>query len=88
MKINKTYCKHYNYDEYFEKCPDCNSSIEEILMSTPESAEDARQQAIDWQTWAAEQSMSYGELIHWQQHFTITGQQWNLTEEFKENGIL
>lgn len=48
----------------------------------------ARQAAIDWQIWAGEQSLSYGELAEWADHFTQLGEQFNLTDEFKENGII
>lgn len=50
--------------------------------------DEARQYAIDWQTWQAEQSMSYGELAEWQDIFTRLGVRFNLTEEFQENGII
>jgi hypothetical protein len=50
--------------------------------------EDARQAAIDWQIWAADQSLSYGELAEWADHFRQLGEQFNLTEEFSENGII
>lgn len=50
--------------------------------------DEARQYAIDWQNWQAEQSMSYGELAEWQDVFTRLGVRFNLTEEFQENGII
>jgi hypothetical protein len=54
----------------------------------PQSVDEARQQAIEWQMWMADQDMSYGELADWQGHFTETGEKFGLTEEFKENGII
>lgn len=56
---------------------------------TDSIAEDqARQLAIDWQAWSAEQSLSYGELAEWQAHFEKLGERFGLTEEFKENGVI
>lgn len=61
--------------------------IVDILMEDM-TAEEARQLAIDWQTWSAEQSLSYGELAEWQAHFDKLAERFGLTEEFKENGII
>lgn len=52
------------------------------------TAEEARQYAIDWQTWQSEQSLSYGELDEWQAVFNELAVKFDLTEEFKENGII
>jgi hypothetical protein len=52
------------------------------------TADEARQYAIDWQQWQAEQSLSYMELAHWQEYWNTIACQFNLTEEFKENGII
>ena len=49
---------------------------------------DARQQAIDWQNWASEQNLSYGELAEYNDHFKKLGKRFGLTEEFEENGII
>lgn len=55
---------------------------------TPTNEEEARQYAIDWQNWVSEQNLSYSELAEWQAEFAEIGEQFNLTEEFKENGII
>lgn len=52
------------------------------------SAEEAREHAIEWQHWAGEQNLSYGELAEWQAHFEKLANRFGLMEEFKENGIL
>jgi len=52
------------------------------------TTEGAQALAIDWQDWQAEQSLSYGELVEWQELFTMLGSKFNLTEEFKGNGVL
>ena len=48
----------------------------------------ARQLAIDWQYEYSQKSMSYAELIEWQDIFETLAQKFDLWEEFKENGIL
>lgn len=52
------------------------------------SKDEARQYAIDWQNWSAEESLSYGELAEWQAIFMILARRYNLVEEFTENGII
>lgn len=52
------------------------------------TADEARQYAIDWQNWQSEQSLSWGELAEWQAIFETLATKFDLTEEFKENGIL
>ena len=48
--------------------------------------------AIDWQDWASNQSLSYGELAEWtgaiEQLAKIADESGKLIEELKENGIL
>jgi len=50
--------------------------------------EDARQFAIEWQHWASDQNLSYGELAEWGAYFEMIGERFDLLEEFKENGII
>lgn len=52
------------------------------------NAEEARQYAIDWQSWASEQNLSYGELLEWQERFESIAKHFDLVEEFKEEGII
>ena len=52
------------------------------------NAEDARQYAIDWQSSFQDYNYSYGELIAYANLFEELGKSYNLTEEFKENGII
>ena len=54
---------------------------------TPKTQDEARQYAIEWQQWQVGESLSYGELYTWQIHFKTLGIKFDLTEEFKENGI-
>lgn len=53
-----------------------------------ETQDQAREFAIDWQTWQAEQSLSYGEMAEWAAFFEELAERFDLTEEFKENGII
>ena len=50
--------------------------------------EEARDHAIQWQHWMGTQNLSWGEIAEWQDYFTLLGNQFNLIEEFKDNGIL
>lgn len=50
--------------------------------------EEARQFAIDWQNWVSGQNLSYGELAEWNARLTDMAIVFNLTAEFKENGII
>lgn len=48
--------------------------------------------AIDWQDWASQQSLSYGELSDWQNAISLLASavddDGELLEELKENGII
>lgn len=57
-------------------------------LSKIKTKEEARTMAIDYQNWASEQSMSYGELVEYQNYFEKLGKKFGLKEEFKENGII
>lgn len=59
-----------------------------MKMTKVNTADEARQKAIDWQRWASEQNLSWGEVAEWGDYFTELGKRFNLTEEFRENGIL
>ena len=50
--------------------------------------DEARQYAIDWQNWQAEQSLSYAEIAVWQSIFTDLADKFDLRDEFAENGII
>lgn len=52
------------------------------------TAAEARDLAIEYQNWASEQSLTYGELAYYQDHFKKLAKKFNLTEEFKENAII
>jgi hypothetical protein len=50
--------------------------------------DEARDFAIEWQQWAGEQDLSYGELIEWLSVFEVLAKKFDLIEEFHENGII
>lgn len=50
--------------------------------------DEAREQAIHFQASFEQNNYSYGELAEWSDYFTSIAKEYDLTEEFKENGIL
>ena len=50
--------------------------------------EDARDKAIAWQHWQSDQDLSYQEVADWQDYFYVLAEKFDLTDEFKENGII
>ena len=50
--------------------------------------EDARQQAIDWQSESSELNLSYGGLAIAQDYFNRLGKRYGLLKEFREEGII
>lgn len=59
-----------------------------MQKTQPTTEDEARQLAIDWQNWQGEQSLSYDELLEWEDFFRKLGRDFDLTDEFEENGIL
>jgi hypothetical protein len=59
-----------------------------MKMTKVTTEDEARNKAIDWQSWQQEQSLSYSELSEWQDYFTGLASKFNLTAEFSENGIV
>jgi hypothetical protein len=55
---------------------------------TPKTRAEAIAYAQEWQQWQAEQSLSYSELAEWQAEFEKIGEQFDLLDEFRENGII
>jgi len=59
-----------------------------LKAKTIKTQGEARQFAIDWQNWASEQSLSYGELVEWGDVLSGLAERFDLVEEFRENGII
>jgi hypothetical protein len=60
-------------------------------LPEPSDVKDAAQAtdiAQQWQNWQAEQSMSWGEVAAWADWFRELAKRFDLTDEFKENGII
>lgn len=53
-----------------------------------DNAEQARYEAMNWQSWQADQELGYGDLIEYQTYFEQLAERFNLKSEFKENGII
>lgn len=53
-----------------------------------QSADEARELAIDWQQWQSEQALSYGDLAEFASYFAELAERFDLTDEFRENGII
>lgn len=53
-----------------------------------ETAEDAREYAIEWCHWASEENLSYEDVAEWQAYFETLAEKFDLTDEFRENGII
>jgi hypothetical protein len=56
-----------------------------------QSEAEARDFAIDWQAEflnGQDEQLSYSELSEWQDYFTELASKFNLTAEFKENGVI
>jgi len=62
--------------------------MDALNLKEVNNKEEARSMAIAWQSWASEQSLSYGELAYYQDIFYTLAKKYNLIREFKENGIL
>jgi len=60
----------------------------ENMSDDIKTTEEAREYAQEWQLWTGEQNLSYGELAFWSDYFMEQGKKYNLTEEFRENGII
>ncbi len=59
-----------------------------MKITQPINAEEAREQAIEWQHWIGEQALSFDEILGWQNHFESVAEQYDLVDEFKENGVI
>lgn len=57
------------------------------MKTYTERKENAREEAIDWQTEASEGNMSYAQLLEAGDHFYKLGKRYGLLREFRENGI-
>ena len=59
-----------------------------LELSAFETAEEARQFAIDWQNWQSKQSLSMQEVSDYQVYLAKLAKKFGLETEFVENGII
>ena len=59
-----------------------------MKMIIVKTQSEARQIAIDYQSWASKRSLSYYDISLWQSYFETLAEKFGLTEEFKENAII
>jgi hypothetical protein len=57
-------------------------------MNWIKTKEQARQYGIDFQTWASDKNLSYGELLLFQNKLSTLAEKFGLVEEFQENGLI
>lgn len=65
-----------------------NKTMDTNKVKEAKTQDEARQYAIEWQQWAGEQRLSYGELAEWAGVFEELAKKFDLEDEFKENGII
>lgn len=58
-----------------------------MKMTKVKTKEEAVSKAIDFQVWQSDQSLSYGELLKWEKYFNDLASEFDLIEEFLENGL-
>ena len=61
---------------------------EAVKLKNVKTEDEARQQAIDWQSDFSNKSMSWADVMNAAAHFEKLGKKFNLTKEFEENGII
>lgn len=67
-------------------CPACLAWTMRTPVDKVLDAEQARELAIDWQQ--LDIPMTYDHLIDWADYFTTLANKYDLTDEFRENGII
>lgn len=55
---------------------------------TVKLAQHAKDIAIEFQLWQADQNLSYGEIAYYQNYFLALANKFDLTDEFRENGLI
>ena len=58
------------------------------IVSQAKTKDEARDFAIAWQSWQSTQSLSWEDMFEWSNVFEELAENFDLTEEFKENGII
>ena len=53
----------------------------------PQTADEARDEAVEWSNWVGTTPLSWAEICEWSSHFERTGERFGLLAEFRENGV-
>ena len=59
-----------------------------MKMTNIKTKEEAISKAIDFQSWQSNQSLSYTDVINWASYFDNLAREFNLADEFSENGLI
>ena len=59
-----------------------------VMIGDVYSIDEARDKAIKFSNWEPDTPLSMSEVAEWTSHFEALGERWDLTDEFKENGII
>ena len=59
-----------------------------MKMTKVKTKEQAISKAIDFQSWQATQNFSYTDVIDWANYFENMAREFDLAEEFLENGLI
>lgn len=60
----------------------------ENQMTKVKTKEEAISKAIDFQAWQSNQSLSYEEVANWGRYFNDLANEFDLVDEFSENGLI
>ncbi len=59
-----------------------------MKMTKVKTKEQAISKAIDFQSWQSNQSLSYKDVINWASYFENLAREFDLADEFSENGLI
>lgn len=62
--------------------------MERFNFVFPKTQGEARMYGIEWQNWASEQDLSWDEIAMHQNNLYLIAREFDLTHEFKENGLI
>lgn len=59
-----------------------------MKMTNIKTKEEAISKAIDFQSWQSNQALSWEEVVNWASYFENLAREFDLTDEFSENGLI
>lgn len=57
-------------------------------MTKVKTKEQAISKAIEFQSWQSNQSLSYADVINWASYFDNLAREFDIEDEFLENGLI